>query len=187
MPDWPLPTPNGCRHCGQPERDHYRRWTEAAGWHKWAAPADAQRIERMLARRAARLAPKPAHAPTPPDLVLTLSVDTGPLVRALRAASSAARTLSEAWQRSTEAFAREMSDPPTRQTGDTPMAGLTGCVRCDHTGDQHRHNDTAWPGGGCGPNCATDNANLSLAPFEKCLFRCVVPGRTCPNMIGDRA
>jgi hypothetical protein len=46
--------PNACRHCDVPEREHYRRYTDAAEWHQWAAPTDQQRKERMLARQAAR-------------------------------------------------------------------------------------------------------------------------------------
>lgn len=44
-------TPNGCRWCGLPEREHYRQWKQPVGWHSWAAPTDGQRKERMLARR----------------------------------------------------------------------------------------------------------------------------------------
>lgn len=46
-----LTPPNGCRHCGLPERGHFQRWTRDAGWHGWTAPTDAQRLERMRARR----------------------------------------------------------------------------------------------------------------------------------------
>ncbi|MFT2014647.1 hypothetical protein ACMA1D_02180 [Streptomyces sp. 796.1] len=46
--------PDGCRHCGIPERGHARQWTRAAGWHAWVEPSDGQRLERMRARRAAR-------------------------------------------------------------------------------------------------------------------------------------
>jgi hypothetical protein len=52
--------PGGCRWCGVPERDHCWRWTSAAGWHQWIAPADAQRLARMRTRRAARLLEKEA-------------------------------------------------------------------------------------------------------------------------------
>lgn len=49
-----LPAPNACRWCGIEKRAHGRRWTKAAaGWHFWTAPDDAQRLERMRARRAA--------------------------------------------------------------------------------------------------------------------------------------
>ncbi len=49
-----LPEPNACRHCGIGEREHYQRWTAEARWHGWAAPTDAQRLARMLARREGR-------------------------------------------------------------------------------------------------------------------------------------
>jgi hypothetical protein len=45
--------PNACRHCSVGEREHYQRWTKTAGWHEWTEPADQQRKEQMLARRAA--------------------------------------------------------------------------------------------------------------------------------------
>lgn len=43
--------PGGCRHCGVPQQDHFQRWTAEAGWHTWTAPTDAQRLDRMRARR----------------------------------------------------------------------------------------------------------------------------------------
>ena len=46
-----IPTPNGCRHCGIPERQHARQWTDEAGWHEWVAPSSAQILARMKARR----------------------------------------------------------------------------------------------------------------------------------------
>jgi hypothetical protein len=45
------PTPDGCRHCGIPEREHLQRWHAEAGWHPWTEPTDEQRLERMRARR----------------------------------------------------------------------------------------------------------------------------------------
>jgi hypothetical protein len=48
-----LIAPSGCRHCGVPARTHYRRWTEAAGWHGYTAPTDAQIKARMNDRREA--------------------------------------------------------------------------------------------------------------------------------------
>lgn len=45
-------SPNGCTHCGIEQRLHARRWTQAAGWRQWTPPTDAQRLERMRARRA---------------------------------------------------------------------------------------------------------------------------------------
>lgn len=48
-------TPNGCQHCGIPQREHMQQWKpEPIGWHTWVAPTQAQIKERMLARRAAR-------------------------------------------------------------------------------------------------------------------------------------
>ncbi|GII84570.1 hypothetical protein Ssi03_25600 [Sphaerisporangium siamense] len=52
----PVP-PSGCRHCGVGEREHLQRWTAGVGWHFWVAPSARQRLERMLARRAARARP----------------------------------------------------------------------------------------------------------------------------------
>lgn len=46
--------PNACRWCGIPEREHVQRWKPEASWHKWTAPTNEQRLERMRARRAAR-------------------------------------------------------------------------------------------------------------------------------------
>jgi hypothetical protein len=49
-----IPEPNGCTFCGVGERYHFRRWILGPGMHAWIEPTDAQRKERMLARRAAR-------------------------------------------------------------------------------------------------------------------------------------
>lgn len=52
----PAATPvNACRHCPIPERRHFQRWTDAAGWHTWTAPTTEQIKARMLARRADRI------------------------------------------------------------------------------------------------------------------------------------
>lgn len=52
MPDpRETPSPNGCRHCGEEERDHARVWLPDIGWHTWQAPTDAQRLERMRRRK----------------------------------------------------------------------------------------------------------------------------------------
>ncbi len=51
-------TPNGCGHCGIPERGHARQWTDAAGWHQWAPPSTGQIKARMIARRATRTDPR---------------------------------------------------------------------------------------------------------------------------------
>ncbi|WP_033819766.1 hypothetical protein [Kitasatospora sp. MBT63] len=54
-----LAEPNSCAHCHLPERGHARQWTEAAGSHAWTSPTDAQRLRRMLSRRAARQGDRP--------------------------------------------------------------------------------------------------------------------------------
>ncbi|PBC80137.1 hypothetical protein BX265_4973 [Streptomyces sp. TLI_235] len=48
------PAPNGCQHCGIPEREHARQWTDETGWHAYELPTDAQILARMKARRAQR-------------------------------------------------------------------------------------------------------------------------------------
>lgn len=57
---------DGCQWCGITEQSHPQRWKPPAGWHTWAQPTQQQILERMLARRAARLnAPEPVfHAAT---------------------------------------------------------------------------------------------------------------------------
>ncbi len=49
-----ITTPNGCRYCGIDQLQHCGRWTEGVGRHQWIEPTDAQRLERMRARRAFR-------------------------------------------------------------------------------------------------------------------------------------
>lgn len=49
-----MTTPNGCQHCGIPQRAHYQQWTRAAGWHQWQPPTDEQIKTRMQQRRTAR-------------------------------------------------------------------------------------------------------------------------------------
>jgi hypothetical protein len=69
-----IPTPDGCRWCGHDRRGHAQSWKPSAGWHKWTAPTDAQRLARMKARRAARNAarqPKPVR----PELTATITAD----------------------------------------------------------------------------------------------------------------
>jgi hypothetical protein len=46
--------PSGCGMCGINERGHFERWASGPGWHRWTEPTSEQRLERMLARRAAR-------------------------------------------------------------------------------------------------------------------------------------
>lgn len=47
--------PSGCRWCEIGQRVHCQRWTEEAGWHKWAPPTDQQIKDRMWVRRARRM------------------------------------------------------------------------------------------------------------------------------------
>lgn len=47
----PRYAPDGCGSCGLREYGHFERWTTDAGWHGWIEPSDAQRLERMRARR----------------------------------------------------------------------------------------------------------------------------------------
>lgn len=51
LPPADIPTPDGCRHCGTVQREHPQKYHEVAGFHGWVEPTDAQRKERMLARR----------------------------------------------------------------------------------------------------------------------------------------
>lgn len=44
-------SPNGCRHCGIAEREHFSRWKPGPGWHVWTAPTDEQIKARMIGRR----------------------------------------------------------------------------------------------------------------------------------------
>lgn len=46
------PTPDGCQHCGIPERQHMTRWKPGIGSHQWTAPTQEQVKTRMLARSA---------------------------------------------------------------------------------------------------------------------------------------
>jgi hypothetical protein len=60
-----FPEPNGCSWCGVLSSMHGRRWHREAGMHQWTAPTDAQRLDRMKARREARIT---QPEPEPPDL-----------------------------------------------------------------------------------------------------------------------
>ncbi|MGH3379522.1 MAG: hypothetical protein ACRDP6_32785 [Actinoallomurus sp.] len=57
--------PSGCRWCGLEEREHFGRWSRAAGWHGWIEPAQEQRLARMRARRAARTTSQTEAVPGP--------------------------------------------------------------------------------------------------------------------------
>jgi len=48
------PNPNGCRWCGEDQGRHGRRYARSVGMHSWTEPTRAQRLARMLARRATR-------------------------------------------------------------------------------------------------------------------------------------
>jgi hypothetical protein len=49
-----MPDPDGCALCGIEKRSHYTRYWPSPGPHRWTPPTDAQRLERMQARRVAR-------------------------------------------------------------------------------------------------------------------------------------
>jgi hypothetical protein len=62
---YPVPEPNGCSVCGDPETSHGWQFDSEAGMHQWIRPTLGQIKERMLARRAARLtAPTPKYHAT---------------------------------------------------------------------------------------------------------------------------
>lgn len=69
-----IPTPDGCRWCGHERRSHGQLWKPSVGFHKWAEPTDAQRLARMKARRAARIAAKQPK-PIRPELLVEISVE----------------------------------------------------------------------------------------------------------------
>lgn len=51
MPDaTPLLDPDGCFWCDTPAAEHDRRWHPVVGVHGYAAPTDAQRLERTTSR-----------------------------------------------------------------------------------------------------------------------------------------
>jgi hypothetical protein len=80
--------PSACRHCGVSRREHFRRWTAEASWHKWVQPTQEQIKARMQARRAERMAPKEVLSPTP-DLIVTITADAGQVINALYDAQGA--------------------------------------------------------------------------------------------------
>lgn len=49
------PNPSGCRWCGHDQRNHGQSYTRGRGLHGWEPPTSAQRLARMLARRARQL------------------------------------------------------------------------------------------------------------------------------------
>lgn len=67
---------------------------------------------------------------------------------------------------------------------------LPRCAECDHLADNHSHNDTAIPGGGCSTECSGnkyDKYDKSKGPFENCVFRCNMFGCMCPNYKEQKA
>lgn len=62
----PTPTPYGCSWCGDERHHHGNQWAPIIGAHQWLQPSQAQIKERMVRRRADRLAAEPAkyHAAT---------------------------------------------------------------------------------------------------------------------------
>ena len=56
------PRVDACRHCAEPERGHFQRWTPAVGWHPWTEPTQEQIKARMIARRADRITKETPHA-----------------------------------------------------------------------------------------------------------------------------
>jgi hypothetical protein len=55
-----LPTPDGCRWCGDEQGHHGAQWVASVGLHAWEAPTREQRLKRMKVRRAARQADRTA-------------------------------------------------------------------------------------------------------------------------------
>jgi hypothetical protein len=51
MKQWAELPINGCRYCGQLEREHANRWTEGVGWHRYADPGDEVRKSRWKLRQ----------------------------------------------------------------------------------------------------------------------------------------
>lgn len=49
-----LPEPNACFWCDQPARGHAIQQLGPGGTHVWTPPTNRMRLERMVARRAAR-------------------------------------------------------------------------------------------------------------------------------------
>lgn len=49
-----IPTPNGCRWCGDAQEHHGSQWVASVGLHHWEAPTAAQRLRRMQVRRSMR-------------------------------------------------------------------------------------------------------------------------------------
>lgn len=47
-------TPNGCRWCGKPQREHGIEYAEGAGYHVYQSPSVQTMLERMKERRASR-------------------------------------------------------------------------------------------------------------------------------------
>jgi hypothetical protein len=56
-------TPNGCGVCGHPRYAHHQFPTPGGGLHTYRLPTDAQRLQRMRARRATRTSITEGPAP----------------------------------------------------------------------------------------------------------------------------
>lgn len=69
FPDGSPPRPSGCRWCGSAEDTHGVRWSDAAGFHAWAAPTAAQTEARILAHIAHAI-PQDDDAPVGPPTLL---------------------------------------------------------------------------------------------------------------------
>lgn len=70
--------PDGCRHCGLPQ-PHGWQYLPGVGQHQWVQPTDAQRLERMQARRTARQAAKGALLD--PDMVARAAATAHQLIQ----------------------------------------------------------------------------------------------------------
>jgi len=57
--------PSACTWCGIARRGHGRQYADAAGYHGWEAPSDAQVLARMKARRLARTVARVGALPVP--------------------------------------------------------------------------------------------------------------------------
>lgn len=61
----PLVEPSACRWCGIAQRGHGRQFADAAGWHAWVLPTNAQVLARMQARRLALTVARVGALPMP--------------------------------------------------------------------------------------------------------------------------
>jgi hypothetical protein len=61
----PVVEPSACTWCGIARRGHGRQFADAAGWHEWERPSDAQVLARMKARRLALTVARVGALPVP--------------------------------------------------------------------------------------------------------------------------